>query len=798
MVAPNEREFNASTSDNQQLTGGSIDWKRIGYQALRYWYLIVLSLGISLAAAFYVNRYTQRIYPVVASIIIREREETTGAELLYKNALIDQYRNYLNEPYILRSYPLVEKVIEQLNFNVVFQQEGYIRTSEAYKVLPLKAKVIRSVAPAAGGRYAFTILSEDEYQISKVGAATTPSWTFKFGQVAQFESKELMVERLSGSSLKEFVGSPFLLVVKTVGQVTGEYVGKLNISWAEEGAGVINLKLTGPTPEKDIDFINGLIAEYQNNDLEKKNLTANKTVEFIKGQLLKISDSLRVFESQLQRFKKENRTSGDLEIEAQHIFNRFEEFEYQRASLAMKSKYYDYLTSYIKEGVNLDQVILPSSLGVSDPVIASLVNKLIDLQLELKLYLDREKAGNPIITNKTTRLNELKKEILEAIENLRKGDKIQIDFLSKQIQDMERRISFLPLAERQLVSIKRNYTLLENLYVFLMQKMSEAEISKASNASDIIVVNPPAQSGGAITPKVSQNISIAVVCGLGLPLFLLILIEIFNTRVQSKEDIDKITSIPFIGGIGHKKAVNNSEVLSSPKSAIAESFRALRSNLNYFVDPGIRPIFLISSSISGEGKTFTSINLASIFALSGKKTLIIGADMRKPKIFQDLQLSNERGLSTYLSGMHNFDQVVQRTSNEFLDLVSGGPIPPNPSELLLNSSMKIFVEEARKRYDFVIIDTPPMAIVTDAFVLSSFADHILFIVRQNYTPKSLIRTANEFYVSGKLKKMSIVLNDIYKSGPGYGYGYGYDYYYSYGFGKGYATKKNGYGYYTEE
>ena len=172
--------------------------------------------------------------------------------------------------------------------------------------------------------------------------------------------------------------------------------------------------------------------------------------------------------------------------------------------------------------------------------------------------------------------------------------------------------------------------------------------------------------------------------------------------------------------------------------------------------------------------------------------------MRKPKIYQDLHLSNERGLSTYLSGMDTFDQVIQKTSNEFLDLASGGPVPPNPSELLLNPRMESFITEARTRYDVVIIDTPPMAIVTDAFVLAAFADHTLFIVRQNYTPKSLIKTANEFYVSGKLKKMSIVLNDIYKSGPGYGYGYGYDYYYSYGFGKGYGNKKNGYGYYTED
>jgi len=778
--------------------GNTIDWKRVGYQALRYWYMVVISLGAALSIAFYNNRYTLRIYPVVGSIIIREREETTGAELLYKNALIDQYRNYLNEPYIIRSYPLVESVVKELNLDVVVSQEGYVRISEVYHVLPVNPRLVRSSEPVVPGQFTFWLLDENRIRVQKNGVGTFQAIEVEIGKSFRIEGNQMIFDRVNESSFGPYLNRPFLMGVRMSSDVAGEYVGKLDISWAEEGAGVINIKLIGPTPQKNIDFINGLVRNYQKNDLEKKNQTANKTVEFINGQLVKIADSLRLFESQLQRFKKDHRTSGDLEAEAQRAINNIEAFGRERAELQMREQYYVYLTNYIKESKNLEQVILPSSLGVADPVIGSLLNKIIDLQLDLKLYLEKEKTTNPLVTSKINRLDGLKREVLEAVESLRASDRIKLGYLNNQIDLIEKQITYLPIAERELVSIKRNYSLLENLYVFLMQKMSEAEISKASSASDILLVNPPVLAGGSITPKVSQNYSIALVLGLGIPLMILILIEILNTRVQSKEDIDRNTSIPFIGGIGHKKAVNNSEVLTSPKSAIAESFRALRSNLNYFIDSKSRPVFLISSSISGEGKTFTSINLASIFALSGKKTLIVGADMRKPKIYQDLHLSNERGLSTYLSGMDTFDQVIQKTSNEFLDLASGGPVPPNPSELLLNPRMESFITEARTRYDVVIIDTPPMAIVTDAFVLAAFADHTLFIVRQNYTPKSLIKTANEFYVSGKLKKMSIVLNDIYKSGPGYGYGYGYDYYYSYGFGKGYGNKKNGYGYYTED
>jgi capsular exopolysaccharide synthesis family protein len=774
---------------------GTIDWKRIGFQGLRYWYLILLSLGLALGFAWYKNRYSQRIYPVVASIIIREAEDVNGAEILYKNAIIDQYRNYLNEPYILRSYPLIQKVVEELNFDISFYQKGFIRTSEAYGNLPFKARIVRNGKPVSQDAVTFRLVDAESYTLQPDGQNSTAE-KFKIGQKVTYRGNEFIIEQNPGAVVNEsLIDVPYVMSIRDPMRVASEYIGKLDISWAEEGAGVINLRLSGSTPRKDIDFINGLIANYQQNDLEKKNETANSTVTFISGQLRDISDSLKLFEDQLQRFKKDNKTSGNLDIQAQQVLGRIEDLGVVRAELLTKDKYFDYLKEYITGNKNLEQIILPSSFGVVDPVIASLVSKIVDLQLELKLILDREKTGNPLINSKLARLQELRNELLESIESLKSADKIKLNALNQRIADAEREVSYLPLAERQLVAIKRNYSLLENLYVFLTQKMFEAEISKASSTSDIVVVNPPMQMGGLISPKISQNYTISFIFGLGVPLIVLILIEVFNTKVQSKEDIDKITTIPFIGGVGHKKAANNVEVLQSPKSAIAESFRALRSNLNYFVDATSRPVFLISSSISGERKTFTSLNLASIFALSGKRTLILGADMRKPKIFQDFHLNNTKGLSTFLSGMDSFDQVIQKTHNEFLDLVSAGPSPPNPSELLLSPRMEQFVTEARKQYEVVIIDTPPMAIVTDAFVLSAFADHTLFIVRQNYTPKSLIKTVNEFYESGKLRKMSVVLNDIYKSGPGYGYGYGYGYdYYSYGYG----GRKNGYGYYTEK
>jgi capsular exopolysaccharide synthesis family protein len=770
------------------LATNPIDIKRIVYHAVTKWYLVAASLLICLAIAYYNNRYTPRIYPISASIIIKEKEEASGgAEILYKNALIDQYRNYLNEPYILRSYPLVAKTCEELGFTTIFYLEGRVITTEVYKSVPAKF-VIDKITGKTSSNYQFLILNERQFQFARYQDEKLN--TYEFGKPFEFDNRQMTVHRVEELSWQEHRGIKYKLVLRTPLQAAAEYVGKLNVKWAEKGAGVMNLNMVGANPEKEIDFINCLVKNYQQLDLEKKNVTADRTVAFIKEQLINISDSLRMFESKLQQFKKSNRTTGDLSLDAQRLYAKVEALEVQKAELLIRKNYYQYLNKYMNESKNLDQVILPSSMGISDPILNSLLSKVVDLQMEVKLYFDKERSPNPLMSSRIARLNELKKELNESVGNLRSTDQIKLEFLNKQTTDVEKQIGYLPLAQRQLISIQRNYSLLENLYVYLMQKKAEAEISKASNVSDLAIVNPAMLAGGAIVPKTRQNLTIGAVVGLLIPLLIFVLLEYLNVRVQSKEDIEKFTAIPFIGGIGHKKSEVNLEVLVSPKSVIAESFRALRSNLNFFIGKKDKAVFLITSSISGEGKTFTSINLASVFSLSGRSTLIVGADMRKPKLFKDFDASNDVGLSTFLAGMADFNSVLQKTKYPNLDLVSGGPVPPNPSELLLQPRLKEFMDEARARYDYVIIDTPPLALITDAFPLADHVDHTIFLVRQNYTPKELLKVGQDYYASGKLKNISIVFNDVYRSGPGYGYGYGHGYGYTYG-GYGYGRKRKG-------
>ena len=779
-------------------TGLKIDYKRILYRILRYWYVVMLSLVIALTVAFFKNRYATRIYSVTASILIKETEDVSAGKLIYNNPLVSFHRNYLNELYIIRSYPLIEKTLKDLNFGVTFYQEGNVLTSEAYEYLPIEAHVVNDFGGSSGSFY-FKIIDHKQYQLAEISdnEGGLNKKIFSFGDTINYGGLDIVFIQLLTLDSKNYPTEDFIFSYTPVAYLTDGYVGSLSASWAEEGAGVINLAIIGPTPAKAKDFMSGLIEEYQTFDLDKKNQTASRTIDFINDQLKGITDSLTRAENQLERFKGDNSiiSMGD---QAERLYSKLETIEKEKADYYIRKNYNKYLTTYIQGDKNFDHVILPSSVGLNDPILGGLASNLLDLQLQIRMM---GKNDNPLVNEAKRKIGELKRDILEAILNEDATDKIKMGYIDRQLAQVERQLGKLPLAERQLIAIQRNYSLLETLYIFLLQKRAEAGISQASATSDIAVINHPA-SGGAIAPVPANNYLIAILVGLGLPLGLFMLIEISNNLVQSREDVEKITNIPFIGGLGHKRTDKNLEVITSPKSPIAESFRALRSNLNYFIGGKGKAVFMVTSSISGEGKTFASINLASVFALSGRKTLIVGADLRKPKIFSDFSLSNDVGLSTYLAGLNDFDSVVQHTNYQSLDLISGGPVPPNPSELLLTHKMTKFIDEAKERYDYIIIDTPPLALVTDAFVIADHADHILFMVRQNFTPKSLLINIHDFYVTGKIKHISIVLNDIFKSGPGYGYGYGYEYGYGYGYGYGLKSnrkkKNNGSGYYSEQ
>jgi len=780
--------------EQQKPKAGGIDinFKRIASRALRFWYLILASLIIALTLSYITNRYSTSIYPVSASIIINESDENAGAKFLYNNELLNPTRNFYNEIYIMRSYPLLEHVVQALSFDVSFYLEGNIKTTEYYDPdQPLRFYVTGDRKPY-GRALSFRVHKDSTFSLQNLTGEDVKEGDvhehLHFNDTIRFEGYSLYVAAVGDYS--NFMERDFEVRFNNPLTLAKTYSNKLKIDWAEQGASVVKLEITGPVPDKEKAFLIKFIEQYQEYDIEKKNTAATMAIKFLDEQLIVVGDSLSLYEDQVENFKRRNIIT-DMEEETNRLYMKIQELDNQKFQYALVENYYGYISKLLAAD-KIESIFTPASVGISDDVVAGLVVRLIEAQTQINVYRGVSNRGaekfesNPGYHAKLREVNQIKGDILKTIDNARKTQQINIDFINDQIKLTEKRLSRLPKTEREFVAIQRNYSLRENLYVYLLQKRTEAGLSKASTTSDIVLVNPPLV-GGAISPKVTTNYSIALAMGLALPLALFLLLEVLNNRIQSREDIEKITRVPVIGGIGHNPGTNTLIVSNKPRSAMAESFRGLRSNLNYFTANKNKQVFLVTSSISGEGKSFTTLNLASVFAMAGRPTVIIGADLRIPKLFDDLKLSNDKGLSQYLSNMTTLDEVLQASPVDNLYLISGGPMPPNPSELLLRPAMSELIEKLKERFDYIIIDTPPITLVTDAFVLSNYADHILFIVRQDYTPREALVSLEEFHSSGKLRNVSILFNDLRKSGLGYGYGsYGYGQGYGYGYGYGYG------------
>lgn len=775
----------------------TLNIKRVVSRAIRLWYVILLFLVLSFSIAYLINRYSNRVYEVNASIIIKENEESAGAKFLYNNELVNPYRNFFNEIHIMKSYPLLQEVVEGLNFGVSLHREGDIKTTEFYDPkFPVQFELISGKARPIK----FTITSEITYSLSYEGMSDHDMGKsfsdLAFNQPVKVNGFTLLVKKTG--DIKTHLLKPYQVIFQDSYQLAKKYSEKLKVTWAEHGASVVNLKVQGEVIQKEIDFLNKFIERYQIYDVDKKNKVSKMAMKFLDAQLIIIGDSLRLYEDQVEMFKKKNITTNMAE-ETSRLYQKLLGLEDQKFQYKLLDNYFTYVVELLRAD-QYEGIFTPSSVGITDNIISQLITQLIDEEAQVSLYKSNSIRGvdnlenNPALHSKLLRISLLKKDILKTIDNTRKTQVINTRFINDQIKTVEGQLRKLPRTERELIEIQRNYSLKENLYVFLLQKRTEAGLSEASTTSDIVVVNPPMASS-AISPKIYLNYLIAFLVGLILPIGLLVILELIDTKIQSREDIEGYTSVPVIGGIGHNPQSSPLILVHKPRSAMAESFRALRSNLSYFTENKDHQIFMITSSLPGEGKSFNTLNLASAFAMAGKKTLIIGADLRKPKLYDDLQLNNDKGLSQYLSSLTTLESVIQTSFVENLYFISGGAVPPNPSELLLKPIMAEMLNSLRQRFDFIILDTPPLGLVTDAFVLAPLVDHTLFIVRQDYTPRVVLQSLEEYYQTGKMNNISILFNDLRKSGMGYGYvNYGYNYGYGYGYR---SKKKSDQGYYTD-
>lgn len=570
-----------------------------------------------------------------------------------------------------------------------------------------------------------------------------------------------------------------------------------SVSPTTKQSSVLSVIASGYNTQKIIDFTNTLMNEYVVRGLEKKNVVSENTIEFIDNELGGIQESLSSAESDLKTFREQNDVMN-LDLQANEVYSNLRALEKEKSEMAVNLKIYKRLKEYIEYQINdPENLAAPSTMGISDPLLNQLAHDLVTLAQTKATQQLTLTEQHPQIVKLNEQIVTTKKALLENVNNLVNNAQMSLNEIDRRIAVLEGESRQLPDKQQQLINYQRNFKFNEDTYKYLMQRRAEAQILKASNTPDNEILDiARIETTRKISPRTAMNYLIALIIGLLIPALYLFLKNYFNVSITDRKDVEKLTRFPIVGQVAQTSDTNPLVVINSPKSPIAESFRSIRTNIEFLTQGKSKSTILVTGDMQSIGKTFNSINIASIYAFYGKKTVLLGFDMRKPKLFQEFGLNNNVGISSFLSNREPFENIIQTAPQvPNLDIITSGPIPPNPAELIASEKCDEFFKLLKEKYDYIIIDTPPLGLVTDAFLLMRFADVKLFIVRQGVTNKnifgSIIKDLEDRGIDA-----SIVINGIQTNKGYYGkrygsYRYGYGYAYGYGYGR-YGSQHSGY------
>lgn len=790
----------------------SFDFKGFLIKTLSYWKWFAIGLIIAFAIAHQVNVRKQKIYGIETTIAVKEENNpffTANTSLVFNWGGTSDKVQMVSTTLKSRSHN--EMVVDKLQFYIDYMKQTKYFLKDVYGEVPFKITVNKNQNNLLGQFIKVKMVSTNSYQVAvsfqannaaviqydtaKKDIVNVPigefKKTFKVGEDVNlpFLHFRLDLTDVKDGKFNEEVLVRFNNFDSTVSSAMG-----INVITDEKSGSILKLARQGNNKARIVDFLNTTVDVLIKRQLDSKNKFAENTINFIDEQMNMMENQLKNSGDDLKNFGKTNNII-DIEGGGANYKQQFLQYDAKKDDVERKIAYLNTLKKYLRNSTDFSKLPAPTVVGIEEPNINANVGKLIELSVERSelAYSIKGQVGYERIDNE---ISSIKKVLLENSNSYNTALQYDLSLAVQKIAKVESEISSLPENKQEWLKLSRKYNLSDNIYNTFLQKRSEASIVKAANLPDIQFIDPAKDVGGGLLgPKTSVNYVLAFFMGLLIPLIFVFFIFFISNSVQNIEDISAQTQLPLIGIVGVKHSESNLSVFERPKSALSESFRAIRSSLQFLYKKqsvsGTKTLML-TSSVSGEGKTFCSLNIATVFALSEKKTIILGLDLRKPKIFDDFNIKNELGAVNYLIGDNTLEEVTQHTHIPFLDVITSGPIPPNPSELILGDSMKEMIMELKKNYDYIILDTPPVGLVSDALELSQYCDVTLYVVRQNFTKKEMLTLLNNRTKRGELNNVSIIFNGYEnkaKYGVGYGYGYGYGYSYGYGYGSGYHEEE---------
>jgi len=754
-------------------------YKGLLKRGIKNWYLFIISLIIAMFIAFFVYKSTKPMYKNSLVMLISQdgNSRSQRASEFVRFEMFDTQSSLEDELGILHSFPIINKTIHQLDLFVSYYISAGLVTKEIYKNSPFVVISDPSDSQPTDLNFGVQMLSDNRYRLT--AQSTVPvavynlaankvigvlnqvdySEEYSFGDEVSFLTYKFKILLNGNYTDNSFADKQFFFRFNNIEQLTYLYQAVVSIERQSAQSSLVNFEIKASNAQLATDFLNVLAKVYLDQNLFKKNQIATKTIEFIDNQISKVADSLHFTADLLKDFRTQHKVM-DIDFLSQNVYNQMTLLQDQRAEIVVKSKYYDYIKEYFENNKDLSDIMAPSAMGVDDTQLVSLITQLTELNQERSYYLDNKSALNPNIPDLNAKINNIKGTILENIDYIVNTSNITLVDIDNRIALLNAQISKLPTTEKELINIQRKFDINDGIYTFLLEKRSEAQIAKASNSPDYEVIDPAKLSSASqVAPKKKLVFFGAFLLGIMLPIGLIMLMSIINETVTEKRDVEKVTNTPILATIARNDHKSMVPLIDVPKSSISESFRSLRTSLQFFHKNKENSRFLVTSSASGDGKTFLSINLAIAYSYFGKKTLLIEFDLRNPKISKYLNLENSKGLSSYLVNDVSLEDIIQHSKIKNLDIITSGELPPNPVELMASENTKNLMEILQSIYDYIIIDSPPIGVVTDSYLLMDYSDINVFAVRLNHTNKKLFASLIKDVQQKEIQNFGIVIND---------------------------------------
>ena len=775
------------------------------FRYLIHWPWFVVSIIICIACAWGYLRLTTPIYNISATVLIKDEKKGGGASMssdLEKMGLegfVSSSSNVDNEIEVLRSKSLAREVVNNLGLFVTYMDEDEFPSKELYHTSPVLVSLTHQEADKLPGRMEINMIlqptgalgvqitvGEKEYrkQFDKLPAV----FPTDEGTVAFFANNDTLSAVRPENITKErhitaFINRPF--------SVSKGYVNSLSIAPTSKTTSVVVISLENTNTRRGRDYINKLLEMYNINANNDKNEVAQKTAEFIDERIGIISKELGSTEQDLENFK---RSAGitDLSSEAQIALTGNAEYEKKRVENQTQINLVMDLQRYMKGN---EYEVLPSNIGLQDAASAGAIDRYNQMLVERKRLLRTSTENNPTIINLDTSIRAMRTNVQATLDATLKGLQITKEDLAREASRYSRRINDAPTQERQFVSIARQQEIKSGLYLMLLQKREENAITLAATANNVKIIDEALADDNPISPKKTIVYLVALVLGVGLPVGVIYLIGLTKFKIEGRADVEKLTSLPVVGDIPLADEKTGSiAVFENQNNLMSETFRNVRTNLQFMLENG-KNVILVTSTISGEGKSFISANLAISLSLLGKKVVIVGLDIRKPGLNKVFNIpKKEHGITQYLTNTtaNLMDFVQPSDINKNLFILPGGTVPPNPTELLARGGLEKAIETLKANFDYVILDTAPVGMVTDTLLIGRVADLSVYVCRADYTHNAEFTLINELAENNKLPNLCIAVNGLDLNSRKYGYYYGYGKYGKYyGYGKRYGY---GYGY----